>query len=139
MDPPHQLVRVMHERRDPAAPHAVGCGWTNDGIKIDVVQISLDSGDIGDSSFSRSGIEHVEKPARALDGDHASARPHDLREIERRVAGSASEVENPLALNEAGALPRVEYACSPDRVLHAESPHFLVVRAEQVIAITAQR
>lgn len=138
MDALHELVRLMHERRDPAAPYAIS-SMTNDRIQIDIVEVRFHSGDLRQASFACTTLEHVEKSPGPLDGDHSSARTDDLRKIKCGIARPASKIENRLTGPEACALPRVEDTRAPDGVLHAETPHFLVVCAEQVIAFGAQR
>jgi len=80
-------------------------------------------------------LENVEKPARSVDGDHAAGRAHELGQVERRVARPAADVENRLAAVESGALPRTVGSRAPNGVLESESFDFLVMRAEDVVAL----
>jgi len=75
----------------------------------------------------------IENAPRSIDGEDLPGRPGDPRQVERRPARPAADVEETLAGAEAGAPEAVEHAASPDAVLQTEPLDLLVMRAEDVI------
>jgi hypothetical protein len=88
---------------------------------------------VRDAPIGDTAAEHGEKPLRPLEADDASGVADDLREIERRVTRTASDVDDAIAGADAGAAPRIEHAQPPRAMLQAEAFDLRVMRAEHVV------
>jgi len=126
-----QVPRSRNKGGHPTTPRAV----SGEFVERRDIEVRLDDGDVVESARATSPVQCVEKAPRAIDGDDASFRTNDLREIECRVARAAADVDQRLANGEAGALPRRQCARSPDTVLQPESLDLFVVRSENVVAV----
>src|SRR4051812_29189931 len=81
-------------------------------------------------------LEDVEKTTGPIDGEHAPRGPNDIREVERRVARPATDVDDGLAAGKSRPLPGVVRLRAPHGVLQAESIDLVVMSAEDVVALS---
>src|SRR5438105_3206601 len=79
----------------------------------------------------------IEVALGLIDGDDATARPNDVRQIKRRIPGAASDVEKRLTDGKTAASPGIESARSPHAMLKSETSELLIVRTEDVRALVS--
>ena len=92
------------------------------------------------SAISLCGVaQRVEKARGAFDGDDAALRAHDFGQIGRCVAWTAADVDDGLALGDAGAAPGVQHARAPDAMLQTKARDFGVMRSQDVVAFAHRR
>lgn len=116
------------ERQHPPAPGAVDV--RRQAVQIEVGQMR---GELREAEALAFPIEDVEKPARSLDGEDMAGVADDPGEIQSRIAGPGSDVDQSLACRETCAPPGIDRSGLPDPVLDTEPCHFLVMRPENVL------
>src|SRR3974390_3393724 len=103
---------VFHERKHPAAPRAICCGIG----KLTYIKISPAGSDVIDPALMAGRTEAHKKRLVLVRGNYAAVGTHRLRHIQRREAGTASNVQHSLAGTEFTFLPGREGPRSPRAV-----------------------
>ncbi len=96
-----EIARTFDEREHPSNPRAIRV-MRRKGILVEIDFVRF-------NPRVAAGTDHVEKTPRAIDGDHAI---DNVREVRRRIAGTAADVENGLSPSARG---RHTACCRPSR------------------------
>jgi hypothetical protein len=129
-----QITGPFEERQYPSQPGAVRSypGESGD-VEVDLLRVNVPEATLGGSC-----LERLEELAGLVEGQHAASRTDDIGQVERGVAGAASDVEQRLPGGEPGTTPQAEHLGAPDAVLHSEPVDFLVLRADHVLRFLTQ-
>src|SRR4029077_1533801 len=115
---------MLEKAEDPSHPGAV----RGEARQLIGIEVKLVCGDV----LARRRLYGIEVALGLIDGDDAPVRADDIRQVERGVARTASDVEKCLAHSEAAAAPGVERARSPDAMLQPEARQLFVMGTEDV-------
>jgi hypothetical protein len=80
-------------------------------------------------------LDRVYKITRPFDCDYPSAGSDNFSKIDRRVSRSGPDIEDATSTGNARLFPAIQNDRAPGAMLYSQSRQFLVVCAENVIAL----